>query len=73
MSVLRIAVTAVGVAATIARHPAVRAGIRAAPLLITPRMRETATEAVLSTAYKAGVAARRLVPRRHDEERDGSA
>lgn len=67
MSVLRIAVTAVGVAATLARHPVVRAGIKAAPLLITPRMRETAAEAVLSTAYKAGVAARRLVPRKREE------
>jgi hypothetical protein len=61
MSVFRIAVTAVGVAATIARHPVVRAGLRAAPRLITPRMREHAAEAVLSTAYRAGVAARRLV------------
>jgi hypothetical protein len=67
MSVFRIAVTAVGVAATLARHPVVRAGIKAAPLLITPKMRETATEAVLSTAYRAGVAARRLVPRKHLE------
>lgn len=67
MSVLRIAVAAVGVAATLARHPVVRAGIKAAPLLITPRMRETATEAVLSTAYKAGVAARHLVPRKRIE------
>ncbi len=73
MSVFRIAFTAVGVAATIARHPAVRAGIKAAPLLITPRMRETATEAVLSTAYRAGAAARRLVPRKRDEDRDGGA
>lgn len=61
MSVLRIAVTAVGVAATLARHPVVRAGIKAAPLLITPKMRSDAAEAVLSTAYKAGAAARRLV------------
>lgn len=67
MSVFRIAVTAVGVAATLARHPTVRAGIRAAPLLITPRMREMAAEAVLSTAYKAGVAARQLVPRKQDD------
>jgi hypothetical protein len=63
MSVLRVAVTAVGVAATLARHPAVRAGIRAAPLLITPRMREQAAEAALSTAYRAGVVARKLVRR----------
>lgn len=61
MSVFRIAATAVGVAATLARHPVVRAGIKAAPRLITPKMRADATEAVLATAYKAGVAARRLV------------
>ncbi|MHB1104539.1 MAG: hypothetical protein ACYC0C_17545 [Devosia sp.] len=61
MSVFRIAVTAVGVAATLARHPVVRAGIKAAPYLITPKMRADAAEAVLATAYKAGVAARRLI------------
>lgn len=61
MSVLRIAVTAVGVAKTLARHPMVRAGIRAAPHLITPKMRSDAAEAALSTAYKVGVAARRLI------------
>lgn len=63
MSVFRVAVTAVGVAATLARHPAVRAGIRAAPLLITPQMRERATEVALSTAYRAGVVARKLARR----------
>lgn len=61
MSVFRIAIAAVGVAATIARHPVVRAGIKAAPHLITPKMRAGAAEAVLATAYRAGVAARRLV------------
>lgn len=64
MSVIRIAITAAGVAATLVRHPVVRAGIKAAPLLITPKMRADAAEAVLSTAYRAGVAARRLVGRR---------
>jgi histidinol dehydrogenase len=61
MSVLRIALTAAGVAATVARHPAVRAGVKAAPLLITPKMRADMSEAVLATAYKAGAAARLLV------------
>lgn len=61
MSVLRMAVTAVGVAAALVRHPVVRAGISAAPRLVTPKMRADAAEAVLATAYKAGVAARRLV------------
>jgi hypothetical protein len=63
MSVLRVAVTAFGVAATIARHPAVRAGLRAAPLLITPRMKQLAADAALSTAYNAGVMARKIVRR----------
>jgi hypothetical protein len=63
MSILRVAVAAVGVAATLARHPVVRAGVRAAPHLITPRMKEQAAAAVLSTAYQAGVVARKLVRR----------
>lgn len=63
MSVFRAAVTAAGVAATLARHPAVRAGMRAAPLLITPGLRQQATEAALSTAYRAGVVARKLARR----------
>ena len=63
MSVFRVAVTAIGVAATVARHPAVRAGLRAAPLLITPRMRQLATDATLDAAYKAGVVARKVIKR----------
>ena len=39
MPVLRTAATIIGVAVTVARHPAVRAAVRAAPLLITPKMR----------------------------------
>lgn len=63
MSVLRLALTAASVAVTVARHPMVRAGLRAAPLLVTPAMREKASEAALSTAYRAGVLVRRIVPR----------
>jgi hypothetical protein len=64
MSVLRLAVTAATIAVTVARHPAVRAGLRAAPLLITPKMRELAADAAPNTAYQAGVVARRIVPRK---------
>jgi hypothetical protein len=64
MSPIRTAATLVGVAITVARHPAVRAAVRAAPLLITPRMREMATEATLETAFRAGVVARKIVVRR---------
>jgi hypothetical protein len=63
MSVLRVAVTAFGVAAAVARHPVVRAGLRAAPLLITPRMREMAADATLNAAYNAGVVARKVIKR----------
>ena len=63
MSVVRIAVTAASVAAAIIRHPAVRAGLRAAPLLITPRLRQMAADATLAAAYNAGVAVRKLVGR----------
>lgn len=63
MSVFRLAVTAATVAISVARHPAVRAAVRAAPLLITPAMRERASEAALGAAYQAGVVVRRIVPR----------
>jgi hypothetical protein len=63
MSVLRVAITAIGVAATVARHPMVRAGLRAAPLLITPRMKQMAADATLNAAYNAGVVARRVIKR----------
>jgi hypothetical protein len=64
MSVFRLAVTAATIAVTVARHPVVRAGLRAAPALITPKMRELAADAALDTAYRAGVVARRIVPRK---------
>jgi hypothetical protein len=63
MSPIRTAATVIGVAVAAARHPAVRAAVRAAPLLITPRMREAATEATLETAFRAGALARRIVKR----------
>lgn len=61
MSAIRVAITALGVAATVARHPVVRAGLRAAPLLITPRMRQAAGEVALTAAYTAGAVARRVI------------
>ena len=64
MSPIRTAATVIGVAVAVARHPVVRAAVRAAPLLITPRMREVATEATLEGAFRAGVIARRIVGRR---------
>ena len=64
MSVLRVAVTAATVAVTIARHPVVRAGLRAMPLLITPQMKARAQEAALDAAYRAGSVARKLVVRK---------
>jgi hypothetical protein len=63
MSVFRMAVTAATIAVSVARHPAVRAGLRAAPLLITPAMREKATGTALHAAYRAGQLVRRVVPR----------
>lgn len=64
MSVFRLAITAASLAMTAARHPVVRAGLRAAPHLVTPAMREKAAETALSTAYRAGVLVRRIVPRK---------
>jgi hypothetical protein len=64
MSVFRLAITAASIAVTVARHPVVRAGLRAAPLLITPTMREKASETAMTTAYRAGVLVRRIVPKK---------
>ncbi|HEY4369587.1 MAG TPA: hypothetical protein VGN07_20305 [Steroidobacteraceae bacterium] len=63
MSPIRTAATMLGVAITVARHPVVRAAVRAAPLLITPRMRAVASDAALETAFRAGVVARKIVRR----------
>jgi hypothetical protein len=70
MSVVRSAVAAVevtvalvGIAVTVSRHPLVRAGLRAAPHLLTPAMKAAAAEAALSAAYRAGTLARRIVSR----------
>jgi hypothetical protein len=64
MSAIRTAATMIGVAMTVARHPMVRAAVRAAPKLVTPKMRATATDATLDAAYRAGVLARKIVKRR---------
>ena len=61
MSAFRVAVTAVAVAATLVRHPVVRAGIKAAPLLVTPAMRQAAIDTARTTACSAGLLARRIV------------
>ncbi len=61
MPALRLAMTAISVAVTIARHPLVRAGVRA--IAENPAARERAIEITRKTAYNAGVLARRIVPR----------
>jgi hypothetical protein len=63
MAPLRAAVTIASVAVAAARHPAFRAAIKAAPLLVTPRMREAAADATLETAFRAGVLARKILRR----------
>ncbi len=70
MSAIRSALAAVevtvalfGIAVTVSRHPLVRAGIKAAPHLMTPAFKAAAATAVLDSAYAAGVVARRIVPR----------
>ena len=62
MSAIRIAVTVVGAAITMTRHPVVRAGIRA--VAANPKARETAISMTRNAAYNAGVVARHLVGRR---------
>lgn len=63
MSPIRTAATIIGVTIAVARHPVVRAAVKAAPLLVTPRMRAMAADATLETAFRAGVVARKIVRR----------
>lgn len=61
MSIIRSAMTAAALARTVIAHPAVRAGIAAAPLLLTPQVKAAARKVTLSGAYQAGVLARKIV------------
>jgi hypothetical protein len=63
MSMIRNAAAVIGVAVAVARHPTVRAAVRAAPLLVTPKMREMATQATLEAAFRAGTLARKIARR----------
>jgi hypothetical protein len=63
LAAAELTVAVVGLAVTVSRHPLVRAGIRAAPHLMTPAMKQAAAERALDVAYQAGVMARRIVPR----------
>ena len=62
MSAIRIAMTMLGAAITVSRHPVVRAGIRT--VASNPKAKEAAITATRSAAYNAGVIARHLVGRR---------
>jgi hypothetical protein len=62
MSAIRLAVTVVGAAITMTRHPVVRAGILA--VASNPKARDAAIKATRNAAYSAGVVARHLVGRR---------
>ena len=62
MSAIRIAVTVVGAAITMTRHPVVRAGIIA--VASNPKARETAITVTRNAAYNAGVIARHIVGNR---------
>lgn len=62
MSAIRLAVTVVGAAITMTRHPVVRAGIIA--VASNPKARDAAITATKSAAYNAGVIARHLVGKR---------
>lgn len=62
MSVFRLAITAATVAMSVARNPVVRAGIKAAPRMITPQVRAAARQKTLDAAYTAGTIVRRIMP-----------
>ncbi len=61
MPVVKLALTAVTVGVAVARHPLVRAGVRA--VIDNPQAREAAIVAARRTAFSAGVLARKIIPR----------
>ncbi|MEQ1900897.1 MAG: hypothetical protein ABL866_09200 [Devosia sp.] len=63
MSAIRAAIGIASLAVAASRHPAVRATLRAAPLLVTPKMRAAAADATLEAAFRAGVLARKITRR----------
>jgi len=63
IAAVEVTVAVVTLAVAVSRHPVVRAGIKAAPHLMTPAMRQAAAESALDAAYRAGVVARRILPR----------
>jgi hypothetical protein len=58
MSIIRTAIAAATIARRVATHPVVLA---AAPVLLSPQVKEAARKATLSGAYKAGQLARKIV------------
>ncbi len=61
MSVLGRALGAAFAARTVLGHPVVQVGLAVAPLLLSPQVRSAARDITLKGAYKAGVAARKIV------------
>jgi hypothetical protein len=61
MPMLKLAMTALGLAVSVARHPLVRAGVRA--VADNPKLKENAISATKGAAYNAGRIARRVIPR----------
>ena len=64
MSVFKLALSAASLAMAASRHPVVRAGMAAAPLVLNEKTRAVAADGVLKTAYAAGKIARQIMPRR---------
>jgi hypothetical protein len=64
MSIVKTTVTMIGLAVAVSRHPLVRAGLKAAPHLVTPAMRNAAAERAKLAAFNAGATLRRIVPRK---------
>ncbi len=64
MPVVKLALTAVGLAVAVSRHPATRAALKAAPHLVPQGAKQAAYEGAKSAAYNAGVVARHIVHNR---------
>lgn len=61
------AVATIAMARAVARHPLVRAGIAAAPKIVTPEVQAKARDVAMDAAYGAGAMTRKLLGKVHQK------
>ena len=68
MAPVRLAFVVLSAAVAAARHPATKVGLKVVPKLLDAEFRRGFAEGSKAAAYRAGAAARRIVPKRFRPE-----